>query len=183
MKKAFTLIELLVVVLIIGILAAIALPQYQKAVQKSKAAELQTLITSVVKAQDLSLMDNGSYATTFDNLNVDIPLPISANTQNESRQIATCATNLVPTAIKKNDEIEIALYNVGVAKRYYVGAFFTTGRYKCTGFLHVAQDAKTYCAEGYYGRYCGEKCGKGDFCNKVMGLKSDKYWDTHWLWW
>ena len=72
-KQAFTLIELLVVVLIIGILAAVALPQYQKAVEKSKAAQAFAMIRTVAAAQEAYHLANGTYATTFDELAVDIP--------------------------------------------------------------------------------------------------------------
>ena len=56
--RAFTLIELLVVVLIIGILAAIALPQYQKAVERARAAEAVTRISQLEKAIDLWKLTN-----------------------------------------------------------------------------------------------------------------------------
>ncbi len=58
-KRAFTLIELLVVVLIIGILSAIALPQYTKAVQKARLAEVAVRLKSLEQAVDLYVLENG----------------------------------------------------------------------------------------------------------------------------
>ena len=58
MHKAFTLIELLVVVLIIGILSAIALPQYQRAVEKSRVAEAQIILRNMADAQRVCLLEH-----------------------------------------------------------------------------------------------------------------------------
>lgn len=59
MHKAFTLIELLVVVLIIGILSAIALPQYQKAVEKAKVAEAKIILRDMAEAYELCNLAGG----------------------------------------------------------------------------------------------------------------------------
>ena len=71
--SGFTLIELLVVVLIIGILAAVAVPQYQKSVDKSRLMTLISLIKTVADAKNIHYMSTGEWARTFDVLSVDVP--------------------------------------------------------------------------------------------------------------
>ena len=75
----FTLIELLVVVLIIGILAAMAMPQYFKAVERSRMAEAVTLMNSITQAQRRKFMQIGTYATRFEGLDVS-PKGATGNT-------------------------------------------------------------------------------------------------------
>ena len=71
-NKAFTLIELLVVVLIIGILAAIALPQYEKAVKKSRATEAKIALSALVRASDAACLANPNYSGDMDELDIDV---------------------------------------------------------------------------------------------------------------
>ncbi len=75
-NKGFTLIELLVVVLIIGILASIAVPQYQKSVIKTKYNTLKEITRSIATAQEAYYLANGKYAETFEKLDITMPEPI-----------------------------------------------------------------------------------------------------------
>lgn len=70
-RKGFTLIELLVVVLIIGILASVALPQYEKAVEKSRVAQMYPLVKDLAEAEQAYYMANGAYTCDFSLLDID----------------------------------------------------------------------------------------------------------------
>lgn len=72
-NRGFTLIELLVVVLIIGILASIALPQYRIAVEKAKYSKYMPFVKALADAQEIYYMANGVYATQLDELTVSVP--------------------------------------------------------------------------------------------------------------
>ncbi len=69
-NKGFTLIELLVVVLIIGILAAMAMPQYFKAMERSRMTEAITLLANIAQAQQRKYMQINAYAKNYSGLDV-----------------------------------------------------------------------------------------------------------------
>ena len=72
-RKGFTLIELLVVVLIIGLLAAVAVPQYNKAVWKSRYIQAKIMARNLATAEEIHYVENGSYTTDFSQLSIEIP--------------------------------------------------------------------------------------------------------------
>jgi type IV pilus assembly protein PilE len=76
--SGFSLIELLIAVVIVGILASVALPAYQKYVLRGNRAEAQAFMMDIASRQGQYLIDNRAYASTISALSLTTPSTISA---------------------------------------------------------------------------------------------------------
>ena len=153
----FTLIELLVVVLIIGILAAIALPQYEKAVWKSRNAQLKTASRAIGEAQKVYYLTNTQYAGSFSELSVDLPLTAANSSQ--------CGINVKATdSVRKGDGFEVVLNSTDLASKMAVVAVWTEGPYECSGISYgFSHGEQPYCLE----YKADSSLEEGDFCRRV----------------
>ncbi len=133
----FTLIELLVVVLIIGILAAIALPQYELAVEKSRSAEPLIVLKALREAQEVYFLANGSYADDLSKLDVQVDL------DNPNWRYGTEAMSVY--AYRQN---------VDNSRKYLFAFRFSEGRKNGMASIVCRNDGMAYGSEAFAARIC-----------------------------
>ena len=132
MKRGFTLIELLVVVLIIGILSAVALPQYTKTVKKARAAEALILLRAVHDSQERYKMENGDYASSLEDLDVVIP----SSTKNWDVELTKGSGVATGTYLHGKDSMEGITVGNDLQQKYL----------QCrAGLADIGSDDKNFC--------------------------------------
>ena len=128
-KKGFTLIEILVVVLIIGVLAAIALPGYMRSVERSRATGPMTNLGSIAKAQNRQKLATMHYTDNVANL--DISLTDASN--GEDATGSTFESEFFTYKVYGDDKAVATAMRKDVSedKKYELSVNYTTGQIYC----------------------------------------------------
>ena len=136
-KKGFTLIELLVVVLIIGILAAVALPQYFKAVEKSRATEALSIMGSIAAAMERGRLvsSENKYPTALSELDIEFSnvdgSAATGTTINTNNFVITITGGGSPTGAGATTNIVTATRKGGNGTGYTLTRDYYTGKVVC----------------------------------------------------
>ncbi len=144
-SKAFTLIELLVVVLIIGILAAVALPQYRKAVDKSRYATMISTARSIENAQEAFYLANGRYSTGFDELDVSISKDLPTKEIEGANRFFIGSSGFLTdvsytSAIYFDGDDRVASFTL-----YHKHGTLTPGQIRCTTYVGQKKRGQAIC--------------------------------------
>lgn len=143
MKKGFTLIELLVVVLIIGILSAVAVPQYTKAVEKSRLSSMLPLLRSIAEAKKIYYMSTGEHARTFDVLDVSLPAGTIVTDNSYYGQNATHGKIHIWLDAGGNEVVGVLYLSDSSSLLYYIPIKATAQYHTCYGT--IGKRADTLC--------------------------------------
>ena len=146
-RRGFTLIELLVVVLIIAVLAAVAVPQYQKALYRSRYATLKTLVRSIVQAQRVYYLDNDAYSMDFEKLDVATPPYLSQSAGNAYRTFSWGNCSLFSTFASCKDE--------RIGMRYLEG--YSSGGRNCNAYTQDSNSIQGQICQAETGKTEGKK--------------------------
>ena len=157
-KKGFTLIELLVVVLIIGILAAMALPQYFKAVERSRMAEAVGLLGAIAQSQQRKYLQINKYVTHYSGLDA---APKGAGNDTSYYTKGTTGNgfviNLSGTAVGDGNATATRSPDASVQYRYDLVRYYASNGTACKG---TNENGAALCAD-----FCGiESLETGKYC-------------------